>query len=109
VRLLAKSEQTAAVPELKRNARERRQEAVPESLSSAVGKTAVAGTAIVVAGYVLSKTAEALADQTGLPLFLHLCCGAATKCQLWSCQNSIRANFTLPIHERHFTPLRAGR
>lgn len=35
-------------------------------LASTIGKTLVAGIAIVIAGYILSKTGEAIADQTGL-------------------------------------------
>jgi cation:H+ antiporter len=69
VRLLAKSEGTLPwrpVPGLESNEPESQREAEPQSLSATVLKTVAAGSAIVVAGYMLSKTAEAIAEQTGL-------------------------------------------
>jgi cation:H+ antiporter len=73
LRLLTPSEGRLSwrpVPELKREleskAETSERAAEEKSLASTVLRTAAAGAAIVVAGYVLSKAAEAIAEQTGL-------------------------------------------
>jgi len=44
----------------------KKEDKIKDSLRTVVGKTAVAGTVILIAGFFISRTAEAIAEQTGL-------------------------------------------
>jgi cation:H+ antiporter len=70
IRLLAKSENSLPwrpVPEPKRPDRPRQAaDSEQTQFSWVIAKTAIAAVTIVVAGYVLAKTGEAIAEQTGL-------------------------------------------